>query len=176
MAKKGSGAGTPALVQLERAGIPHQVHHFEHQAGIQHFGLEAAEALGVDPARVFKTLVATSDRGFAVAIVAADRQVQMKALAAALGAKRCELAAVPDAERITGYVRGGVSPFGQKKLLPTVIDEQAFSHDTIFVSGGRRGLDIELAPQALLDALGAIRADVAAERGPSGSGGRGSVA
>jgi Cys-tRNA(Pro)/Cys-tRNA(Cys) deacylase len=159
------GAATPALVELTRAGVEFVAHDFEHVAGERNFGLAAADALGVEPARVFKTLVATVDGGPAgavVGIVPVDRQLALKALAVAVGVKRAELAAPDVAERFTGYVIGGISPFGQKRRLPTVLDVSAASFPTIFVSGGRRGLDVELAPGALVDVLGAVLAPIAA--------------
>jgi Cys-tRNA(Pro)/Cys-tRNA(Cys) deacylase len=166
MAKR--GAATPALVELTRAGVTFEAHDFEHIRGERNFGLAAADALGVDAARVFKTLVATVDgngrAAAVVGIVPVDRQLSTKALAAAVGAKRAELAAPELAERLTGYIVGGISPFGQKRRLTTVLDESASVFPTIFVSGGRRGLDVELAPGTLVEVLGAIVAPIAATR------------
>jgi Cys-tRNA(Pro)/Cys-tRNA(Cys) deacylase len=159
-------AATPAITELARAGVSYLAHEFDHVAGERNFGLAAAGALGVDPARVFKTLVATVDGasrpGAVVGIVPVDRQLSVKALAAAVGAKRAELAAPEVAERLTGYVVGGISPFGQRRRSPTVLDDSASSFATIFVSGGRRGLDVELAPDALVRVLGAQLAPIAA--------------
>jgi Cys-tRNA(Pro)/Cys-tRNA(Cys) deacylase len=118
----------------------------------------------VEEERVFKTLLARTDRDFVVAIVPVDSTVSLKALATALGVKRCEMARPEDAQRVTGYVVGGISPFGQKKLLATVIDESSELFDTIFVSGGRRGLDLEIAPADLVAALGARSAPIAQGR------------
>ena len=158
------GVATPALTELTRAGVRYVAHDFEHVDGERNFGLAAADALGVEPAQVFKTLVATVDGGSGaiVGIVPVDRQLSVKALAAAVGAKRAELAAPDVAERLTGYVVGGISPFGQKRRWPTVLDDSASGFATIFVSGGRRGLDVELAPDALVRVLGAQLAPLAA--------------
>lgn len=158
---------TPAIVELERAGAAFVVHQFEHDPSVRHYGLAAAEQLGVDPDRVFKTLLAevTSSTGTVstvVGIVPVSAQLRLKELAAAVGGKRAEMADPAAAERITGYVVGGISPFGQKKRLRTVIDETCELSDTIFVSGGRRGLDLEIAPAALIAQLDAVVADIAA--------------
>lgn len=150
MAKpRGSGA-TPAVVALERAGVPFTVRSYEHDPGTESFGLEAAAALDVDPARVFKTLLVDAGDTLSVGIVPVDRQLDLKAIAAALGAKRTVLADPRVAERTTGYVVGGISPLGQKKALPTVLDASATDFESILVSGGRRGLDLELSPQDLV--------------------------
>jgi Cys-tRNA(Pro)/Cys-tRNA(Cys) deacylase len=125
------------------------------------FGLEAAEKLGVDPNRVFKTLIANVDESFAVAIVPVNQQVSLKSLARTLGAKRAVMADPAAAARLTGYVVGGISPLGQKRLLSTVIDESAKEFETILVSGGRRGFDIELSPQDLAELLSAVFAEIA---------------
>lgn len=127
------------------------IHEYEHDAANTSFGEEAADKLGVEPARVFKTLVCVLPNGhFACGIVPVVNQLDLKAMASALGEKSIELASVPDAERVTGYVRGGVSPIGQKRQLKTIIDESATSFDTIYVSGGKRGMDIKLAPCDLI--------------------------
>ena len=141
-----AGAGTPATARLLKAGIRFTGHHYEHDATATSFGLEAAEKLGLDPEQVFKTLLADVDGELVVAIVPVTGQLDLKALAAALSAKKAVMADPKTAERKTGYVVGGISPIGQKTPLPTVIDESAQLFDTIFVSGGRRGFDIELAP------------------------------
>lgn len=114
--------------------------------------MEAAQALAVDPERVFKTLVIKVDSGFAVGIIPVSAMLDLKALAGAVGAKRGEMASVSDAERVTGYVHGGISPIGQRKLLPTALDQSASGWESIFVSGGKRGFDIEIAPVDLLRA------------------------
>jgi Cys-tRNA(Pro)/Cys-tRNA(Cys) deacylase len=144
-----SAKGTPATVALARAGVPVRVHAYEHDPRAESYGLEAAEALGLDRPRVFKTLVALLDGRLTVAIVPVARQLDLKALAAAVGGKRAAMAPVADAERATGYVAGGISPLGTRKALPTVIDASALAHASVFVSGGRRGLELELSPADL---------------------------
>jgi len=151
MAKRtDASAGTPATVALARAGVAYTARAYEHDPRAGAYGLEAAEKLGVDPARVFKTLLAHVDGELAVGIVPVAMQLDLKALALALGGKRAEMADPALAERKTGYVVGGISPIGQKTPLPTVLDESAILCETVFVSGGRRGLDLELAPDDLL--------------------------
>jgi len=155
--------GTPAIVALTAAGVKFDVHEFDNVPSDRGYGLAAAAALGVEPERVFKTLLATvDDTSRAVAIVPVSGQLSLKELAAALGVKRAEMCDVEAAERLTGYVVGGISPFGQKRALPTVIDETCILFDTIFVSGGRRGLDIEIAPDDLIAVLSAVTAPIAA--------------
>jgi Cys-tRNA(Pro)/Cys-tRNA(Cys) deacylase len=142
---------TPAIVAAERAGIHIAVHEYEHDPQAESFGLEAAEALGVPVERVFKTLIVVIDGNrYVVAIIPVATRLSLKALAAAVGGKKAEMAQPADAERITGYVVGGISPLGQRKALPAMLDESALAHPTIYVSGGRRGLDIELVPGDLL--------------------------
>ena len=147
---------TPAIKLLKKNSIHHVVHEYEHDASAESFGLEAAEKLGVDPERVFKTLVVKLDnQALAVGIVPVALMLNMKHMAKATGAKKAAMATPQDVQRSTGYVLGGVSPLGQKKRLKTVIDSSAEPFETIFVSAGRRGLDIELDPadlQRLLDA------------------------
>ena len=143
---------------LERSGIEFAVHAFNHDLVDTEelgYGRAAAHALGVDESRVFKTLLAQSEKSAVVAIVPVSAQLSLKALAIVLGVKRCEMVPAQDAQRITGYVVGGISPFGQKKKLFTVLDESASDLPTIFVSGGRRGLDIEVAPADLIRVLDA---------------------
>jgi Cys-tRNA(Pro)/Cys-tRNA(Cys) deacylase len=154
-------AGTPALVALRRAGVAFDVHDFEADPAGRSYGLAAAEAIGADAARVFKTLIAVVDHRPHCAIVPVSRQLSLKALAAAVGGKRAEMCEPAAAERMTGYVVGGISPFGQKKPLPTVLDTSAGGFPTIFVSGGRRGLDIEVAPATLVAVLQATVAPIA---------------
>ena len=139
---------TPAVVAAERAGIPFSLHEYEHEAGAA-YGLEAAEKAGVDPARVFKTLVVAQDGVLSVAIVPVAAQLDLRALG-----KRAALADRAAAERATGYVLGGISPLGQRKRLPTLLDDSALAFETIFVSAGRRGLELELAPAHLLAQTG----------------------
>jgi Cys-tRNA(Pro)/Cys-tRNA(Cys) deacylase len=151
---------TPAVRALEAAGIPFTLHVFEHASGQRDFGREAALALALDPDQVFKTLVVTTDAGLAVAIVPVSRQLSLKAAAIALGAKRTELCEPALAARTTGYVVGGISPFGQRKRLPTVVDETCELYDTVYVSGGRRGLDVGIAPADLIALTGAVVAAI----------------
>jgi len=146
---------TPAVVAAERAGIPFTLHEYEHEAGAA-YGLEAAEKTGVDPARVFKTLVVSQDGALSVAIVPVAAQLDLRALG-----KRAALADRAAAERATGYVLGGISPLGQKRRLPTVIDSSATAFATMFVSGGQRGLEIELAPDDLVRLTDATLAEIA---------------
>lgn len=149
MAKKHPG-GTPATVTLTRAGIDFSLHEYEHDPRAESFGTEAAEALGLPPERVFKTLLATVDGRLTVAVVPVSGRLDLKALARAAGGSRAQLADQAAAERATGYVVGGISPVGQRRPHPTVVDESALTHPTVFVSGGRRGLDVELAPADLV--------------------------
>ncbi|MFZ9627818.1 MAG: Cys-tRNA(Pro) deacylase [Ilumatobacteraceae bacterium] len=160
MKDRGRGS-TPAMVALEAAGVPFAVHEFHHEPGERNYGLVAAAALGADPDRVFKTLVAQLPGELAVGIVPVSGLLSLRGLAAALGAKRAEMCPTDVAERVTGYVVGGISPFGQKKRLRTAIDETCVLFDTVFVSGGRRGLDLEVAPDDLVRVLGAVVAPIA---------------
>ena len=159
MGKKSTG-GTPATVALTRAGVAFEVHPYEHDPRAESFGLEAAEALGVAPERVFKTLFATLDGTLVVGVVPVTGQLDLKALARALGGSRAAMADPAAAERATGYVVGGISPVGQKRPHRTVVDESALTHPTIYVSGGRRGLDLELAPADLVAVTGAVTARI----------------
>ncbi len=158
--KQTSGGSTPATVALARAGIPFEVRSYEHDPAETDFGGEAAAALGVAPERVFKTLLAEVDGALAVGIVPVSGTLDLKALAAALGGKKAAMADPALAERKTGYVVGGISPIGQRTLLRTVIDASAREHETVLVSGGRRGLDIELRAEDLARATGAIWAGI----------------
>ena len=153
---------TPGIRALEAAGVWFALHEFDEAASGRDFGRRAAEALGLDPDRVFKTLVVTADAGHAVAVVPVSGQLSLKHVGTALGARRVDMCDPAVAQRITGYVVGGISPFGQKKRLATVVDETCQLHDTIFVSGGRRGLDVEVRPDDLVALLDATLADIAA--------------
>jgi Cys-tRNA(Pro)/Cys-tRNA(Cys) deacylase len=145
-----AGQGTPATVLLGRQKVAHRVHSYRHDPRSESYGAEAAAALGVEPVRCFKTLVATVDGGLTVAVVPVTGSLDLKALAGAVGGKRAAMADPALAERTTGYVRGGISPLGQRKRLPTVVDASALEHGTVYVSAGRRGLEIELAPADLV--------------------------
>ncbi|WP_040160518.1 Cys-tRNA(Pro) deacylase [Nigerium massiliense] len=146
MAKKNKAAGgTPATGALTAAGVPFTLSHYTHHDGETHFGAEAAAELGVDPARIFKTLVVDASGKLAVAVVPVAGMLDLKAMAAALGVKKVEMADPAVAQRSSGYVVGGISPLGQRTPLPTVIDESATRFPTIHVSAGRRGTQVELA-------------------------------
>lgn len=159
--KKQTGGGTPATSALTAADTPFTVHSYEHDPSSPSYGEEAAQALGVSPDRVFKTLVADVDGALTVAVVPVAGQLDLKALASAVGGKRAAMADPAAAERTTGYVRGGISPLGQRKRLPTVLDASASAHETICVSAGRRGLEVELAPADLAALTGAVLAPIA---------------
>jgi Cys-tRNA(Pro)/Cys-tRNA(Cys) deacylase len=165
VAKTGSkGAvskGTPATVALTQAKVSFEVHAYEHDPAAQSYGIEAAEAMGVVPARVFKTLLADVDGKLTVAVVPVSGQLDLKALANAVGGKKAAMADPAAAERTTGYVLGGISPLGQKRPHPTVVDVSALDHDTVLVSAGRRGLDVELAPGDLVALTSATTAPIA---------------
>lgn len=152
---------TPATGRLTELGITFQVHEYQHDPSVQSYGLEAADKLGKPYEQVFKTLVAEIDNGYAVAVVPVNQQVNLKNLAKSLGAKKAVMAKPEVASRLTGYVVGGISPIGQKKLLPTVIDELAQLQETILVSGGKRGFDLELNPQDLVRVTSGIFAAIA---------------
>jgi Cys-tRNA(Pro)/Cys-tRNA(Cys) deacylase len=160
VARPKRAGGTPATVALSRAGVPFTEHPYEHDPSASSYGLEAADRLGLDPARVFKTLMAAVDGRLVVGVVPVSGQLDLKALALTLGGKRADLAAPADAERATGYVVGGISPVGQRRAHPTVVDESALLLDTVYVSGGRRGLDIGLAPADLIRVTEALVARI----------------
>jgi Cys-tRNA(Pro)/Cys-tRNA(Cys) deacylase len=160
MARRTGSGGTPATVALERAGVAFTSHAYEHDPAASSYGLEAAEVLGLDPAAVFKTLLADVDGRLVVGIVPVAGQLDLKALAAAVGGKRAAMADPAAAERTTGYVIGGISPIGQRKRLPTVLDSSALGLPTIYVSGGKRGLDLGLDPRDLVTLLEAAVAPI----------------
>jgi Cys-tRNA(Pro)/Cys-tRNA(Cys) deacylase len=160
VAKKKAAGGTPATVALTGAGIEFTLHEYAHDPRAASFGLEAAEALDLDPACVFKTLMATVDGVLTVGIVPVSGQLDLKALARARGGSRAAMAEVAAAERATGYVAGGISPIGQKRAHPTVVDESALGFDRVYVSGGRRGLDLGIAPADLVRVTGATVAAI----------------
>lgn len=154
-------ASTPATVALQASGVQFTPHEYEHDPAAPSFGMEAATALGLDPDRVFKTLLADVDGRLVVGVVPVTGKLDLKALAAAAGGKKAAMADPAVAERKTGYVVGGISPLGQKVRHLTVVDETAELFDTVFVSGGRRGFDIELAPADLILMTDATVADIA---------------
>ncbi len=154
-------SGTPATVALRAAGIAFAEHEYVHDPTAPSYGLAAAAALGVEPDRVFKTLLAEVDGRVVVGVVPVTAQLDLKALATAAGGKRAAMADPALAQRRTGYVVGGISPIGQKTPTPTVLDETAELWDTVFVSGGRRGFDLELAPADLVVATAATIAAIA---------------
>lgn len=158
-------SGTPALVALQRAGIAHTVHIYDRDPSRQNYGLEAAEALALPPASVFKTLLADVDGAPVVAIVPVTGMLDLKALASARGAKRARMLDPSVAERLTGYVVGGISPLGQRTQLPTVLDASAMGQPVVYVSGGRRGLDIAVAPEDLLRVTSAQVAPISTAEG-----------
>ena len=163
MAKKSKNqqqGGTPATVALTSAGVPYTIHSYDHDPSHPSYGEEAAEAMGVSPDRVFKTLVADVDGALTVAVVPVAGSLDLKALASAVGGKRAAMADPSLAERTTGYVRGGISPLGQRKKLRTVLDASAAAHSTICISAGRRGLEVELSPDDLARLAAAVMAPI----------------
>lgn len=147
-----AGRATPATQAARKAKVRHAIHEYAHDPGADSYALEAAEALDLDPHRVFKTLVVDRDGTLTVCIIPAADTLDLRALG-----KRAQLAPTDRAEKVTGYVAGGISPLGQRRQLPTLLDDSATAHETIFVSAGRRGLEIELAPA---DLVALTRADV----------------
>ncbi len=154
-------ASTPATVALKAAGIPFTEHAYDHDPANRNYGEEAATVLGLDPEQVFKTLMVEVDGRLSVAVVPVTGKLDLGALAAAVNGKRAVLADPVVAERKTGYLVGGISPIGQKSLLPTVLDETAELFDSVYVSGGKRGFDIELAPSDLIAITAATVAAIA---------------
>lgn len=150
MAKRKSAGGTPATTALAAAAVTFTVHEYDHDPRSASYGEEAADAMGIDPGRVFKTLLADVDAQLVVAVVPVSGQLDLKALARAVDGRKAAMADPRAAERSTGYVVGGISPLGQRKQLPTVVDESALGHPTVFVSAGRRGLEVELSPAELV--------------------------
>jgi Cys-tRNA(Pro)/Cys-tRNA(Cys) deacylase len=154
------GGGTPATTALSRAGVSFTMHRYRHDPAAPSYGLEAAEAIGVQADQVFKTLLADVDGRLVVAVVPVVGSLDLKALATATGGRRAAMAASAAAERATGYVVGGISPLGQRRRLPTVVDASAIEFGTVYVSAGRRGLDIGLAPADLIRVTGATTARI----------------
>lgn len=153
---------TPAVEAARAAGIDFELAEYEHDPRAESYGLEAAEAMGVPPDRVYKTLVAQTDDGkLAVAIVPVAGHLDLKSLAKALGARRAQMADPAEAQRVTGYLVGGISPLGQKRKLPTALDQSAMDQDRIFISAGKRGLDMSLAPTDLQSLTNATVARIA---------------
>ena len=161
MAKSKQSQGTPATVALTKAKVEFTTHAYEHDPAAKSYGLEAAEALGLAPEQVFKTLLVEVDGKLTVGVVPVAKQLDLKAIAAAAGGKKAVMADPAAAERTTGYVVGGISPIGQKRALPTVVDATATDHATVYVSGGRRGLDIGLSPADLITITKAQTAPIA---------------
>lgn len=154
---------TPATKILKNNNIKYSIHEYEHDSNAKNFGLEAAEKLDLSVQEVFKTLLVTDEKNYFVAILPVEHQLNLKKLANALRCKKLQMANPKDAERLTGYLVGGISPLGQKKRLKTVIDASAESFAKIYISGGKRGLDIGLDPQSLAQVLGAVFVDILAE-------------
>lgn len=150
MAKKQRVGGTPATTALAAAGVSFTVHDYDHDPRSESYGEEAAAAMGISPARVFKTLLAEVDGTLTVAVVPVSGQLDLKALARAVGGRKAAMADPKAAERSTGYVVGGISPIGQKRAHPTVVDATVHDHPSVYVSAGRRGLEIELSPADLV--------------------------
>ena len=168
-----TAAATRALEVVTRAGVPHRIHpyalperHGRARDERPNYGLEAAAALGIEPGRVFKTLVASTDDGLVLAVVPVDRELDLKRLAAATGGRRAVMAEPSEAERATGYVIGGISPLGSRRQLTVVVDRSAFDHDTVFVSAGRRGLQLEMAANDLVRLCHATSAQIARDADP----------
>ena len=157
-----AGKGTPATALLTKQKVAHTLHAYDHDPRAESYGLEAVEALGLDPARVFKTLVADVDGKLTVGVVPVTGHLDLKALAAAAGGKKAKMADPMAAQRATGYVLGGISPLGHRSRLPVVIDASASSFDTIHCSAGRRGLEVELSPADLVRLTSAVLAPIAA--------------
>ena len=155
--------GTRATTFLDKAGASYTVHTYDYDPGADRVGLQAAEALGETPERVLKTLMVLVDGKPACAILPSDREVAMKRLAAALGGKSAQMMPVPDAERVSGYKVGGVSPFGQLRPVRTVIEQSALAHDLVYINGGQRGLQVRLDPKEAQRVLGAAGAAIVAD-------------
>ncbi|MEU4667054.1 Cys-tRNA(Pro) deacylase [Amycolatopsis sp. NPDC023774] len=156
-----AGKGTPATALLTKQKVAHTLHSYDHDPRAESYGLEAVEALGLEAARVFKTLVADVDGKLTVGVVPVTGSLDLKALAAAAGGKKARMADPAAAQRATGYVLGGISPLGHRSRLPVVVDESASGFSTVYCSAGRRGLEVELAPGDLVRLTGAVVASIA---------------
>jgi Cys-tRNA(Pro)/Cys-tRNA(Cys) deacylase len=153
--------GTPATVALEKAGVAFKLHEYDYDPNAERIGMQAADALGVSPQRLLKTLMAKAGGAVICVLIASDREVSLKKLASVAGAKDAAMLPAAEAERITGYHVGGISPLGQKKRVRVFVDAAAIAHPTIIFNGGRRGLQIEIAPGELVRLLGATAAEIA---------------
>jgi Cys-tRNA(Pro)/Cys-tRNA(Cys) deacylase len=153
--------GTPATVALEKAGIAFKLHEYDYDPNAERIGMQAADALGVSPQRLLKTLMAKAGGQPVCVVIASDREVSLKKLAVAAGAKDASMLPAAEAERITGYHVGGISPLGQKKRLKVFIDAAAMAHPTIIFNGGRRGLQIEIPPGDLVKLMNSTAAEIA---------------
>jgi Cys-tRNA(Pro)/Cys-tRNA(Cys) deacylase len=151
---------TPATLALEKAGVAFELHEYDYDPNAERIGMQAAEALGVEPARLLKTLMVRADNATVCVLAPSDREVNLKKLAHAAGAKSAAMLGAAEAERITGYHVGGISPFGQKKRLRAFIERSALAFPRIVVNGGRRGLQVELAPNDLMSLLSATAAEI----------------
>ncbi|MBN8935724.1 MAG: Cys-tRNA(Pro) deacylase [Rhizobiales bacterium] len=152
--------GTPATVALEKAKVAFTLHEYDYDPNAARIGMQAAEALGVSPSRLLKTLMAKAGGAVVCVLIASDREVNLKKLAAAAGAKDAAMLPAAEAERVTGYHVGGISPLGQKKRARVFIEAAALAHSTVILNGGRRGLQIEIVPQELVRLLSATAADL----------------
>ena len=155
--------GTPATLALQKAGVAFTLHEYDYDPNADSVGLHAAAALGVDPNRLLKTLMTKAGGAVVCVLVPSDREVSLKKLAAAAGAKEAAMMAPAEAERVSGYHVGGISPFGQKKRVRVVAERSALGHATVLLNGGRRGLQIEMTPADLVRLLDASVADLCAE-------------
>jgi len=153
---------TPATLALQKAGVAFQLHEYEYDPSATRIGMQAAEALGIEPARLLKTLMAKAGDEVVCVLAPSDREVNLKKLAAAASAKSAAMLGAAEAERITGYHVGGISPFGQKKRVRMFVEQSAMSFPNIVCNGGRRGLQVELAPADLMRVLNATAADLVA--------------
>ena len=148
--------GTPATAALQKAGVAFTLHEYDYDPGAEGVGMQAAAALGIEPARLLKTLMARAGAEIVCVLARSDREVSLKRLAAAAGAKEAAMLRPAEAERITGYRVGGISPFGQRRRVRVFLDEAALAHATVMVNGGRRGLEIEIKPGEMMRVLGAV--------------------